>query len=574
MKNKILGFYQVMIKDEKSGELKPSYCMIEESNGEKIPHFTVDKKESLKWAKEYSDQKGYADISEFEKDSNVVFNMPEEDFIKEMADKYQLDFKLKGSTEGAKASNNSGQAQVTPEQENNGIQYIPGTTIPRPRDRKVDETEEDYEKYLDHYYNVVIADDLEKTKKKNERDLQKAQKQQAKAAKKATKKPKKKRKWKRLVVFAGIAVAFLAAVVNGSKPKLTRTSKTGTATFNNRNNNNKKPTTTPTAVATPTDTVVPTKTEAVPAQSVDYSDDSSSTYSTQDDWGGDYTYAKPVDARTPVSATLVYNPASGGSGSTGSTGTTNTPSTGTPIEGAQGGFFEEEETYNPDEWQNAGVVGNTGANENNNNTPETSTPESETSTEGAQGGFFEEEETYNSDEWQDAEIVGNVGTTDEGTEEPDTPVEEEEQTVSVSDVPGLDVYEEFVTEDGTLNPAVSDVTEDLTGAVDHDTPLPDPAETAEGNTEVVEEVPVEQTDTNVETTETPVETPTEEVPEPEVVEEVPTEQVGQSVEDAADAAVEAMANGISGTIVYDESTGEYNFVPTETSVNETTSLTR
>lgn len=211
--------------------------------------------------------------------------MPEEDFIKEMADKYQLDFKLKGSTEGAKASNNSGQAQVTPEQENNGIQYIPGTTIPRPRDRKVDETEEDYEKYLDHYYNVVIADDLEKTKKKNERDLQKAQKQQAKAAKKATKKPKKKRKWKRLVVFAGIAVAFLAAVVNGSKPKLTRTSKTGTATFNNRNNNNKKPTTTPTAVETPTDTVVPTKTEAVPAQSVDYSDDSSSTYSTQDDWG-------------------------------------------------------------------------------------------------------------------------------------------------------------------------------------------------------------------------------------------------------------------------------------------------
>ena len=525
MKNKILGFYQVMIKDEKSGELKPSYCMIEESNGEKIPHFTVDKKESLKWAKEYSDQKGYADISEFEKDSNVVFNMPEEDFIKEMADKYQLDFKLKGSTEGAKASNNSGQAQVTPEQENNGIQYIPGTTIPRPRDRKVDETEEDYEKYLDHYYNVVIADDLEKTKKKNERDLQKAQKQQAKAAKKATKKPKKKRKWKRLVVFAGIAVAFLAAVVNGSKPKLTRTSKTGTATFNNRNNNNKKPTTTPTAVATPTDTVVPTKTEAVPAQSVDYSDDSSSTYSTQDDWGGDYTYAEPVDARTPVSATPVYNPASGGSGSTGSTGTTNTPSTGTPIEGAQGGFFEEEETYN-------------------------------------------------SDEWQDAEIVGNVGTTDEGTEEPDTPVEEEEQTVSVSDVPGLDVYEDFVTEDGTLNPAVSDVTEDLTGAVDHDTPLPDPAETAEGNTEVVEEVPVEQTDTNVETTETPVETPTEEVPEPEVVEEVPTEQVGQSVEDAADAAVEAMANGTSGTIVYDEATGEYNFVPTETSVNETTSLTR
>ena len=71
-----------------------------------------------------------------------------------------------------------------------------------------------------------------------------------------------------------------------------------------------------------------------------------------------------------------------------------------------------------------------------------------------------------------------------------------------------------------------------------------------------------------------METPTEEVPEPEVVEEVPTEQVGQSVEDAADAAVEAMANGTSGTIVYDESTGEYNFVPTETSVNETTSLTR
>lgn len=46
MKNKILGFYQVMIKDEKSGELKPSYCMIEESNGEKIPHFTVDKKKA------------------------------------------------------------------------------------------------------------------------------------------------------------------------------------------------------------------------------------------------------------------------------------------------------------------------------------------------------------------------------------------------------------------------------------------------------------------------------------------------------------------------------------------------
>ena len=550
MKNKILGFYQVQLPKEEKKEQEYLYCIIEDIDGVKVPQYTEDYSQAKEWVQRYYDEHEYKERKEsLKNDPNFVLAIPEEDFRKEVKDKYQLD--VEKSYQDAFYN------------ERGYLEYIKGTSVPRPRNRKVGETDKEYETFLENYYKKAQEANLFKTKpitkeskkvlKESKEEKTPVQKNPAPVKRKLFSKGKKKEKMPTKKLIQRIAIAGAAifgatmALYIITKPKLTLQSRLGTAYFNTeKDKDNTTPTPTPTQ--TPTETVTPTPTEA-PVETVTQPEtqevvETSYTQTNSGSQGGN-SYSGGNNGST--SNNPIYadpsNPSGGNQG-----GTTEQPSLSEEEQNELDQILDEmnntgtipdnpkldidDEHVVTDENGNQHLDGSVSGDITTDPTDGVSNDEplpdpgviagEETPTEDGDYNIIAgEEENYNPDEWDDVELVGNT------------------ETDSLDEVP----------------------------------PVPE-ENTQEETTEVIEEVPTEQdTDTISEEnnyTQEEALTATD-----TVVEEVPTEQVSNAtdIEKAAEQAVEAMANGEDGNIVFNKETGEISFTPSAT-VEQSTTITK